>query len=87
MQLDPLSTQNTEFSLQKSSCACGSEWCLLLKVLCGCQVITWHMMFSREVRLREALKRIMSAMWQAGVSPNATGYTATDIIIALESGE
>jgi hypothetical protein len=44
-------------------------------------------MFSREVRLREAMKRIISVMWQAGVSPNATGYTANDIIIGLESGE
>lgn len=51
------------------------------------QVITWHKMFSREVRLREAMKRIISVMWQAGTTPASTGYTANDIIIGLESGE
>eukprot|EP00879_Flechtneria_rotunda_P000223 GHRR01000297.1.p1 GENE.GHRR01000297.1~~GHRR01000297.1.p1 ORF type:complete len:543 (+),score=214.40 GHRR01000297.1:437-2065(+) len=50
------------------------------------QVITWHKMFSREVRLREAMKRIIAVMWQSGVSPSATGYTANDVIIGLESG-
>jgi hypothetical protein len=50
------------------------------------QVITWHKMFSREVRLREAMKRIISVMWQSGVAPAASGYTANDVIIGLESG-
>lgn len=44
-------------------------------------------MFSREVRLREAMKRIISVMWQAGAPPCASGYTANDVIIGLESGE
>jgi hypothetical protein len=43
-------------------------------------------MFSREVRLREAMKRIIAVMWQSAVSPAATGYTANDVIIGLESG-
>lgn len=43
-------------------------------------------MFSREVRLREAMKRIIAVMWQSGVPPAASGYTANDIIIGLESG-
>jgi hypothetical protein len=50
------------------------------------QVITWHKMFSREVRLREAMKRIIAVMWQSGVAPAASGYTANDVIIGLESG-
>jgi hypothetical protein len=51
------------------------------------QVITWHKMFSREVRLREAMKRIIAVMWQSGGAPPAsTGYTANDVIIGLESG-
>jgi hypothetical protein len=43
-------------------------------------------MFSREVRLREAMKRIIAVMWQSGVAPDASGYTANDVIIGLESG-
>jgi hypothetical protein len=43
-------------------------------------------MFSREVRLREAMKRIIAVMWQSGVAPAASGYTANDVIIGLESG-
>jgi hypothetical protein len=51
------------------------------------QVATWHKMFSREVRLREAMKRIIAVMWSHDVAPAATGYTANDIIIGVESGE
>lgn len=51
------------------------------------QVATWHKMFSREVRLREAMKHIIAVMWSHDVPPAATGYTANDIIIGIESGE
>lgn len=44
-------------------------------------------MFSREVRLAEAMKRIITAMWQYGAPPSTTGYTANDVIIGLESGK
>jgi hypothetical protein len=50
-------------------------------------MVTWHKMFSREVRLREAMKRIIAVMWSHDVAPGATGYTANDIIIGIESGE
>jgi hypothetical protein len=49
-------------------------------------MVTWHKMFSREVRLREAMKRIIAVMWSHDVAPGATGYTANDIIIGIESG-
>jgi hypothetical protein len=49
-------------------------------------MVTWHKMFSREVRLREAMKRIIAVMWSHEVPPAATGYTANDIIIGIESG-
>lgn len=51
------------------------------------QMASWHKMFTREVRLREALKRIIAVMWSHDVAPAATGYTANDIIIGVESGE
>lgn len=53
------------------------------------QVITWHKMFSREVRLREAMKRVIQVLWGANSASGAglrTAYTANDIIIGLESG-
>lgn len=43
-------------------------------------------MFQRELNLREAMKRIVAVMWSADVPPAATGYTAHDIIIGVESG-
>jgi len=49
-------------------------------------MVTWHKMFSREVRLRESMKRIIAVMWQNDVAPAATGYTANDIILGIESG-
>ena len=51
------------------------------------QVATWHKMFTREARLREAMKRVIAVMWGADVAPAATGYTANDIIMGIESGE
>ncbi len=51
------------------------------------QVITWHKMFSREVRMREAMKRIIAATWQSGLLPGAKNISAHDLIIGLESGE
>lgn len=50
------------------------------------QVITWHKMFSREVRLRESMKRIIQTVWSCQTVPSSTGLTANDVIIGLESG-
>lgn len=70
------------------------RWCPVLLIpaciYAACrvmQMVTWHKMFSREVRLREAMKRIIAVMWTQDVPPAATGYTANDIIIGIESGE
>ncbi|GBF87911.1 hypothetical protein Rsub_00623 [Raphidocelis subcapitata] len=53
--------------------------------------ITWHRMFGREVRLREAMKRLVTALWwrgagAAGAPGGGPGYSAHDAIIGLESG-
>lgn len=50
------------------------------------QVVTWHRMFSREVRLREAMKRIIMAIWTQHTA-HVTGHTANDVVIGLEAGE
>ncbi|EFJ52037.1 hypothetical protein VOLCADRAFT_87166 [Volvox carteri f. nagariensis] len=49
------------------------------------QVVTWHRMFSREVKLREAMKRVIFAVWTSNAI-RSTGYTANDVIIGLEAG-
>jgi hypothetical protein len=42
-------------------------------------------MFGREVRLREAMKRVLSALWwRAGPSGGASAH---DVIVGLEAGE
>ena len=53
------------------------------------QAITWHNMFGREVRLREAMKRLLATLWWggAGAAAGATGYSAHDVIVGLEAGE
>ncbi|GIL83159.1 hypothetical protein Vretifemale_11972, partial [Volvox reticuliferus] len=49
------------------------------------QVVTWHRLFSREVKLREALKRVVLGVWSTSAA-EATGFTAQEIIIKLEAG-
>lgn len=46
-------------------------------------------MFGREVRLREAMKRLLATLWwhTGAAPPSATGLTAHDVIVGLESGE
>jgi hypothetical protein len=53
------------------------------------QAITWHGMFAREVRLREAMKRLVAALWRRGAGGGGGGssYSAHDAIVGLESGE
>lgn len=49
------------------------------------QVVTWHRMFSGQVRLREAMKRIMADIWQHNPLP-ALGLDVSQVICGLEDG-
>ncbi len=38
------------------------------------QVVTWHRMFSREVKLREAMKRLILAVWGSTTARHTGGW-------------
>jgi hypothetical protein len=51
------------------------------------QAISYHQLFAREVRLRESMKRLVTALWwHSGGPPADCGYSAHDVIIGLEGG-
>lgn len=43
-------------------------------------------MYQREARMREAMKHVLTLVWDSPVSPAATGYSASEIIAGLDSG-
>lgn len=78
-------TYHTSLSLPSLS---GPSLSLLsLPALTPCaQMLMWTRMCHREARIREALKHVLTLVWDSPVSPAATGYSASEVVTGLETG-